>query len=122
MTEIFNPHIHRRRSIRLRGYNYRQTGAYFITICTWNRECMFGEMINGGFHESTAGRIVRQTWMEIPKHFPHAELDSFVVMPNHIHGIIVIRDLEELNRIREYITASPSNWDEDKENPEYLQD
>jgi putative transposase len=83
---------HHRRTIRLQGYDYSQVGAYFITICTHNRECLFGTITDGEMILNEYGRIVQQCWLEIPDHFPHAELDGFMVMPNHVHGIVVITD------------------------------
>lgn len=81
---------HHRRSIRLRGYDYSRAGAYFITICTQGRACLFGDIVDGEMVLNDAGRVAWRCWHEVPDHFPHAELDEFVVMPNHIHGIIVI--------------------------------
>jgi len=86
----YHPARHHRRSIRLRGYDYSQAGAYFVTICTNNRECLFGEVVDGEMRWNDAGRMVNKCWYEIPAHFPHVELDAFVVMPNHVHGIIVV--------------------------------
>ncbi|MFA4835623.1 MAG: transposase [Dehalococcoidia bacterium] len=80
----------RRRSIRLKGYDYAQAGAYFITVCTQGRECLFGECANGKFNFNEAGRMVEAVWNELPIRFPDIETDTFVVMPNHIHGIIMI--------------------------------
>jgi putative transposase len=88
----FNPELHRRRSIRLPGYDYTSTGAYFITICTSGKECLFGMVENGQMRINDAGRIVAQCWLDIPLHFPHAILDECVVMPNHVHGIVMIDD------------------------------
>ena len=84
--------IHQRRSIRLPGYDYAQAGAYFITLCTYNREWLFGEISDGEMRLNKMGQIVMGVWLETPAHFPHIELGEFVVMPNHIHGIIVIND------------------------------
>jgi REP element-mobilizing transposase RayT len=86
----FDPDRHHRRSIRLRNYDYAQAGAYFVTVCTHNRECLFGEVVDGKMQLNAAGQMVEQCWLAIPEHFPHVELDAFVVMPNHIHGIVVI--------------------------------
>ncbi|WP_221251714.1 transposase [Desulfuromonas versatilis] len=93
----YDPEIHRRRSIRLKGYDYSRTGAYFVTICAHSRECLFGEIVDGGMRLNDAGLIARQCWIEIPVHFPQVKLDEFVVMPNHIHGILVITDPGEAN-------------------------
>ncbi len=86
----FNPEIHHRRSIRLQDYDYSLAGAYFVTICASGRECLFGEVAGGVERLNETGRVVQECWNDIPGHFPHAELDEFVVMPNHLHGIIVI--------------------------------
>ncbi len=79
-----------RRSIRLKGYDYSQSGAYFLTICSQNRECLFGDIINGEMIPNEAGRMVKMVWNEIPSCYPSINVDAFVVMPNHIHGIIFI--------------------------------
>ena len=79
-----------RRSIRLRGYDYSQAGAYFVTLCTHNRQCLFGEMVDGKMQLNEAGRVVENCWNDIPLHFPHVELDEWVIMPNHVHGILSI--------------------------------
>ncbi|MBI4790898.1 MAG: transposase [Chloroflexi bacterium] len=81
---------HRRRSIRLRGYDYSQAGAYFVTICEVNRECIFGEIVDGEMCPNQFGEIVLKWWNELPNYYPPVALDEFVVMPNHLHGIIVI--------------------------------
>jgi REP element-mobilizing transposase RayT len=87
----FNPQRHHRRSIRLPGYDYTSPGAYFVTICVQNRECLLGQVIDGGMMVDPAGSVVQQTWNDLPRRFPSVELDAFVVMPNHVHGIIVLR-------------------------------
>ncbi|GKT06731.1 transposase [Desulforhabdus sp. TSK] len=79
-----------RRSIRLQGYDYSQAGAYFVTICTQNRECLFGEIVDGEMRLNAAGVMVQTVWDEIPVHYSGIDIDEFVVMPNHIHGIIAI--------------------------------
>ncbi len=81
-----------RRSIRLRGYDYTHPGAYFVTIVTQDRVHLFGEVVGGDIRLNAYGQIVRRCWQEIPMHFPNAALDDFVVMPNHVHGIIVLTD------------------------------
>ena len=82
--------IHHRRSIRLQGYDYSQAGAYFVTVCTQNRECLFGEIVNGEMLLNDAGIMVQSVWDEIPVHYPGIDVDASIVMPNHIHGIVVI--------------------------------
>jgi putative transposase len=81
----------RRRSIRLKGYDYSQPGGYFVTICTHGKKCSFGDVIDGKMVLSTTGLIAEGCWKEIPEHFSGVVLDAFVFMPNHIHGIIMIR-------------------------------
>jgi len=81
-----------RRSIRLKGYDYSQNGGYFITICTANRLCLFGEIIDGEMVLNEFGNIVDKCWLEIPKHHPSVRLEEYIIMPNHIHGILVIHD------------------------------
>jgi putative transposase len=83
---------HYRRSIRLKGYDYRQEGAYFVTICTQDRECLFGQVVEGQMRVNPFGEIVAWAWNDLPNHNPHDELDAFVVMPNHVHGIVLIVD------------------------------
>ena len=84
-----NPDIHHRKSIRLKGYDYTQPGAYFITICTYHRDEIFGQIVHGEMKLSPLGKIVREEWMrsaEIRKEIRIFE-DEFVIMPNHLHGI-----------------------------------
>jgi putative transposase len=170
-------------SIRLDGYNYGQNGAYFVTICTKKRELSFGEIVKGEntvyLQATEIGNIAKEYWKNIPQHFPFVILDEFTIMPNHVHGIIVIdkkggdellhqiigyknrfgpqsknlssiirgykagvttyakingidfkwqarfydriiRDGNELQRIRNYIIANPDNWLLDKDNLENL--
>ena len=85
---------HNRRSIRLKGYNYSQSGLYFVTICTLKKQYIFGDIENGKMVLSPEGIVVGQCWNEIPEHFPNVVLHDFVIMPNHIHGIIEITDAE----------------------------
>ena len=88
----FDAEKHHRRSIRLRGYNYAQTGAYFVTIVTKDRECLFGEIVDGEVRLNDAGRVIQATWNELPEHYPGVECDASIVMPNHVHGVIVLGD------------------------------
>ena len=85
----YNPDIHHRRSIRLKGYDYAQPGAYFVTICTYHRDEIFGEVINGEMNLSPLGEIVWSEWMrssEIRKEIRIFD-DEFIIMPNHLHGM-----------------------------------
>ena len=90
MPANYDPDIHHRRSLRLRGYNYSQPGAYSVTIVTQCRECLFGEVIDGRMILNDAGDLVKQAWENLPNRFPSVDLDAFIVMPNHLHGIIVV--------------------------------
>ena len=78
----------RRRSIRLAGFDYRQPGAYFVTICTRQRESILADILDEGLFLSPLGRVVLRCWRQIPAHFPHVGLDVHVIMPDHIHGIL----------------------------------
>ncbi len=166
------PQRHHRRSIRLRGYDYSQSGAYFVTVCTQNRKCLFGDIADGQMVLNDAGGIVAHTWRWLATQYDYVELDEWGIMPNHMHGIIVITDVcrggsrtaptgkrkpigrlvgafktvstnrinemrgmpggklwqrnyyehiirndDELNRIREYIANNPIRWEMDRENP-----
>ena len=82
-----------RRSIRLKGYDYSQEGAYFVTICVQNKECLFGEVVDGQMCLNDAGRMVQKWWKELDNKFLNFELNTFVVMPNHFHAIVVIKNV-----------------------------
>lgn len=172
---LHNPDIHHRRSIRLRDYNYTQTGAYFVTVCTYQRECLLGEIVDGEMQLNGYGNVTKTCWEWLSQQYLYVELDEWVVMPNHLHGILVInedrgkggsrtaptvlskrkplgrligafktisnkqinefcgrkgesvwqrnyyehiiRNEEELNRIREYIITNALKWAEDENNP-----
>jgi REP element-mobilizing transposase RayT len=86
----YNPAKHHRHSIRLKGYNYSSAGAYFVTAVLQHRMHLFGSVHENGRQLSGVGTIARQCWEEIPLHFPHAALDEFMIMPDHMHGIIFI--------------------------------
>ena len=88
----YDPTKQHRRSICLKHYDYTQVGAYFVTICTQSRECLFGDVVDGEMQVNAYGRIVKASWDAITIHFPLVALDAFVVMPNHIHSIIVLND------------------------------
>ena len=88
----YDPKIHRRRSLRLKGYDYTQVGAYFVTIVTRGRLCLFGEIVGKEMRLNAAGEMVCGFWEVLPQRFPTIEIDMFVVMPNHLHGIVVIKN------------------------------
>jgi REP element-mobilizing transposase RayT len=79
-----------RHSIRLRGYDYTRAGAYFLTMCVQDRICLFGDVDAGAMHSNDAGCMVERWWLELNNKFPGVETDAFVVMPNHVHGIVVL--------------------------------
>jgi len=95
----YNPDLHHRRSIRLKGHDYTQPGAYFVTIAAWQRECLFGEIVDGVVLLNTAGNIIHTEWLNLPHHFPDIRLEAFMVMPNHFHGIIVIDPIVGATRL-----------------------
>jgi putative transposase len=82
-----------RRSIRLKDYDYTQPGYYFITIVSHDRACSFGKIATASIVLSAIGKVISACWQEIPAHFPDVTLDVFVIMPNHLHGIVVINDI-----------------------------
>jgi hypothetical protein len=83
----------KRKSQRKQGYDYSQPGYYAVTICTQNRSCLFGVIDNSDMLLNDAGRMIDKTWREIPDHYPGVELDVMQIMPNHLHGIIVVREV-----------------------------
>jgi len=166
MKSDLMPVYHQRHSIRLKGYDYSKEGAYFVTVVTQDRNNLLGEILDGQMRLNDFGKIVQNTWDDLINHNDHIELDDFVAMPNHVHGIIVItnaemerddrrsvsevvrqlktfsarrinvkratpgvpvwqrnyyehiiRNEDDLNRIREYITVNPMRWQDDEENP-----
>lgn len=86
----FNSDIHKRRSIRLAGYDYSQAGLYFLTICVQDKECLFGSIENGAMILNEYGRMAEDEWLKSAKIRLEIELHGFIVMPNHIHGIVEI--------------------------------
>jgi REP element-mobilizing transposase RayT len=172
MVNNCDPDKHHRRSIRLEGYDYSQGGAYFVTLCTQGRQPLFGQVVGERMILNPTGTVVEQCWRWLGKRHSHVELDEWIVMPNHLHGIIaihdlalggsqtafmrrkslgrligafktvatnrgnpigqgrrsviwqrnyferIIRDEDELNRVREYISENPARWETDSENPE----
>jgi putative transposase len=165
---------HGRRSVRVPGYDYTTPGAYFVTICAHDRACLFGEIVEGTMRVNEYGSITREAWWKTAETRAYVALQAYeyIVMPNHIHGIIrivgepeatperfgkpvrgsiptivrafksattrrinvtrgisnarvwqtnyfehIIRDDEQMHRIRRYIADNPARWDEDEENP-----
>ena len=99
----YNPEIHHRQSIRLQGYDYTNEGIYFVTICCYQRQHLFGEIDNGEMKINLIGQIVSALWQKIPQHFPNVELDGFILMPDHLHGIIVISESKEKSSLANII-------------------
>ena len=81
-----------RRSMRLPGYDYSHAGAYFVTICTHRRIPLFGEVVDDTVRLNASGLVVTTTWNDLPVHYPNVDLDAFIVMPNHVHGILILSD------------------------------
>lgn len=104
----FDPQKHHRRSIRLQDYDYTQPGGYFITIVTHQRDCIFGTIANREMQLNSLGIIADECWRAIPEHFPNVELGAYVVMPNHVHGIIVIRSDASASERRGTIYRAPT--------------
>jgi REP element-mobilizing transposase RayT len=90
MTNLYNPDIHHRRSIRMKGYDYSRPGVYFITLCVQGRECLFGEIVDGRMHTNQYGSIVQTEWTKTAEIRRDVILGEFVIMPNHFHGILRI--------------------------------
>jgi putative transposase len=171
MIGDYDPKIHHRRSIRLPWYDYSQDGWYYITLCILGNKCLLGKFIDGKIQLYQYGRIVEDCWAWLAQRYAYVHLDDYVIMPNHLHGIIriqmggsrtaptgnmpkhkplsrlvgtfktvstkqvniirntpgrklwqrnyyehIIRDEDELNRIRQYISENPANWQKDQEN------
>jgi len=102
----FNPERHHRRSIRLKEYDYAQPGWYFITICTQDHAILFGDILKGSMVLNNAGKIIKKFWLRIPELREYIELDEFIIMPNHFHGIMII--IENLNHVRATDSVAPT--------------
>jgi len=116
-------------STRLKGWDYSSPGAYFITICTKNREWLFGDVVQKSMFLNNNGKIVEKCWFDLPRHYENLELDQFVIMPNHVHGIMMI-DIETVPASRvetglkpvstETSTAKTTDMDNRKKKPHGL--
>jgi len=89
----YNPDKHHRRSIRLQGYDYSSAATYFITICTHQRECLLGEIIEGEMRLNEFGKVVAETYVWLETQYSYVHWDAWVVMPNHLHGLLVVTDI-----------------------------
>ena len=97
-----------RRSIRLQGYDYTRQGAYFVTICTRNRACLLGDIVEGRMHLSEAGRLAQAVWEDLPHHYPHVQIDVWVIMPNHMHGIIILTEAQATINVGAGLKPAPT--------------
>ena len=84
--------LFKRKSIRLKDYDYQQPGSYFLTICVQDRECLFGDVVDGEMRLNQYGEIVMRCWNDLPHHYPNVALDVCVVMPNHFHGVVTLTE------------------------------
>jgi putative transposase len=99
-----------RKRLRLAEFDYRSAGFYYVTLCTQGRLCLFGEILNAKMLLNDAGKMIHDVWTNLPNHFPNIQLDSFVIMPNHFHAIVIIKEITDI--FREFGTAqrpSPTN-------------
>ncbi len=99
-------------STRLQNRDYAANGWYFVTICTRDRTCFFGDIINSEIHHSEIGQTAQKFWADIPNHFEHTYIDSYVIMPNHVHGIVVIdrpQNVETRNFASLHQSETPTN-------------
>jgi REP element-mobilizing transposase RayT len=87
---MYYPEIHKRRSIRLKDYDYASAGAYFVTLCVQNRECLFGSITDLEVELCASGKMINESWKQLPEYYHGVEIDDYVVMPNHFHGIVHI--------------------------------
>jgi REP element-mobilizing transposase RayT len=92
LPELGAPTNFRRRSLRLTGYDYSSSGAYFVTVCTADRRPLLGRIVDGEMQLNEYGRIVSQTWEWLAAHYDYVDLDAYVVMPNHLHGVLILSD------------------------------
>jgi putative transposase len=102
------PQKHQRRSIRLKGYDYSQTGAYFVTMVVWQRECLFGEITDGDMRLNQFGKIIHSAWFDLPKHYPHVQLGTFCIMPNHVHAVITLIEPDDTHVVGAGLRPAPT--------------
>jgi putative transposase len=109
-TLSYNPRKHHRQSLRLKGHDYTTPGGYFITICAHQRQHLFGEVVGGQMQLNQLGIIVQAHWRRLPQHHPNLQLDAFITMPNHIHGILMITPpAAQANPVRAGSASNPSH-------------
>ena len=105
-----DPKIPYRRSIRLKTYDYTHTGAYFVTLCTQDRKCMFGEIVDGEIHLNDVGQAIQWIWNALPERFPNIQLDQYAIMPNHLHGIIILARTDYFAHQDSYVAKVPDRF------------
>jgi len=113
----YDPERHNRRSIRLKNYDYTSAGAYFVTICVKNRECLLGNIADGTVQLNSYGEIVNTVWHGLPNYYPHIELDAWVVMPNHVHGIILLTNRSTVATVGAGLKPAPTGVIADDQHP-----
>jgi REP element-mobilizing transposase RayT len=101
----YNPAKHHRQSIRLKGYDYSSSGAYFITLCTHQRQCLFGEIVAGEMQLNPYGEIVAEEWQRTLEIRANFAIDAWIVMPNHFHGIVIIDHSDQIDHSDRSLTA-----------------
>lgn len=107
---MYNPKFHHRRSIRLKNYDYSNPNWYYITICTHNKKCIFGTIKNGKMCLNNFGKIVEQEWLKTKEVRKNIDLDYYVIMPNHFHGILIIEfNVGAIRRIAPTTTLQPNS-------------
>jgi putative transposase len=111
----YNPHTHHRRSIRLKGYDYAQAGLYFITICCQDRIYRFGDIKNGEMVLNEFGEIAHNEWIKLTDRFDNFELDIFQIMPNHMHGIILLNNVGATLAVAQNESVTKNSFDESNE-------
>jgi REP element-mobilizing transposase RayT len=117
MTMTLYKNKYRIESARHPNWDYSANGWYFITICTQNRQYFFGNIQNGIMDLSIAGKIAQKLWGDIPDRFPHVQLNAFIVMPNHIHGILIIDRLPDDGRDAINRVSTANHWKTDSFHP-----
>ncbi|GAB4364788.1 MAG: transposase [Elainellaceae cyanobacterium] len=103
----YDPAKHHRQSIRLKGYDYSSSGVYFITLCTHQRQCLFGEIVAGETQLNLYGEIVAEEWQRTPEIRANFAIDNWVVMPNHFHGIVIIENPDRSLSFRRAHSSAP---------------
>ncbi|OGB68901.1 MAG: hypothetical protein A2Y94_04085 [Caldithrix sp. RBG_13_44_9] len=112
-----DPDKHHRRSIRLTGHDYSQAGVYYVTICVQDRVCLFGKINNGELKLNDAGNMVNNWWNKLPQKFTNVELDDYIIMPNHVHGIIIVGADPVCPKDQNIINYSKINMSEGQTDP-----